>query len=408
MLAALLPLLEALGAEGGASASLGAGSGVGRTLGRLLGGGGGAQAFGNQQELGGALRQISDLTTNISAAQDAMKQMRSEHETLGTKAREDERLYGMRDPMEAQRMADLQRQQMEHARQVQQQQREMQNLQARAAVTMDPALAAQQARGRTFRQAGAMAVAGQAVQSFGPSAMRNFPGVQGAANLFGFAAGDENANIAGQMGNQAAGAVSNVAGGAMKGAAMGSMAGPIGAGVGAAVGGTVAAAGEIAKLPSLIKGWGEALVESQRPLARFSGELSRAAAQREVSQLRRDITSANITGGTTSDLSDSLNNLNDTLRPVKDVMTMGTAAVLTDLVKVLSEGVKVVGGALDQMAEFTDAITLGLAHAKDNLAAWKVIVGSDGPKAPPAAELKRILDEFKGRDRSIPRGVPRR
>lgn len=352
MLQALLPLLEALGAEGGTSASLGAGSSVGRTLGRLMGGSS-VQAFGGQNELGGALKQISDLTTSLSSIRDAMAEMPGHHEMLEGVQMENEQKFGFRDPVVAEHMATMQREQIERARQAQEQQQRMQELQARAAVTMDPAMQARQARGDMFRRAGALAVGGQAVQSFGPSFLRNLPGVQGAANLFGFAAGETNANIAGQMGNQAAGAVSNVAGTAMKGASIGSMAGPLGAGVGATLGAVVASAGEIAKLPQSIMNWSEALVESQRSISKYNGTLAQAFAEHERRGIVRGIESGRRTGGTTSELSGALDGLRDTLQPIRDNVTNVIAKSLTEMVRLMTQSVRI-----------ADIVFLGLKELK--------------------------------------------
>lgn len=346
MLSTLLPLLEALGGEGGAATALGGHSGIGSSLGRLLGGSE-VRPFAHQQEFSDSFRQISDLTASIAQAKEAMSSMRQEHEALGNKAREDERLYGFRDPGEADRMADLQAQQIEHARQMQQQQQQMEGLQARAAVSMDPQLAGQEQRRGMFRRAGAMALAGQAIESFGPSVLKNLPGVQPLTHLASFGMGETNSQIAGQMGDSALSGASNVVGGAMKGASIGSLAGPGGAAIGAAVGGVAAAATEIAKLPTRIKDWSESLLSSQKTISRFSGVMAQAFAQREVRGLKRDIESANITGGPTADLSKNLEDLYDTLRPLKDVVTVQLAAGLSGMVTILKDMVPVLKSLLD-------------------------------------------------------------
>lgn len=411
MLNALLPLIQALGGEGAAT-SLGHGSGVGSTLGRLLGGSQ-IQAFGSQQELGGAMRQISDLTANLAAAREAMNAMRDEHQQLGEKAAEDERLYGFRDPAEAQRMADLQRQQIENARQQQLQQQQMQDLQARAAVTMDPALQAQQQRQVRFQRAGALAIGGQAVQSLGPSFLRSLPGVEPASELLGFGMGQANTQIAGGMANAATTGVSNVVGGAMKGASVGSIAGPVGAGIGAIAGGLGAASTEIAKLPSRIVDWSEALLSSQRTISRFSGVMAQAEAQRDVRKLQRDFISAGTTGGSTADLSHSMDDLYDVLRPLKDTVTIVIAQELTMLVKgvsMMAPAIVSLAGASVTLADFMTGGTFNLSPKF--FSALAKVLEDENERARRKTQFGQgasaAIERFKKEDPAKPRQAPRR
>lgn len=407
MLNAILPLLEALGAEGGAATSLGRGSGIGSTLGRLLGGSQ-VQAFGSQQELGGALRQITDLSSNLAAARDAMTAMRDEHEQLRGKAIEDERLYGFRDPAEHQRMADLQRQQIENARQQQLQQQQMQDLQARAALTMDPALQAQQQRQVRFQRAGALGVGGQAVQSFGPSFLRSLPGVEPAAELMGFGMGQTNAQIVGGAANAAATGASNIVGGAMKGASVGSIAGPIGAGVGALAGGLGAASVELAKLPSRIVDWSEALLASQRTISRFSGVMSQAEAQSEVRKLQRDFISAGNTGGATADLSHSMDDLYDVLRPLKDTVTIVIAQELTMLTKGISQLAPAITALTGAAVSLADMMTGGTWNLSAQFfGALAKVLADENERARRKSQFgqgaSQAIDRFKQEDRTKPR-----
>jgi len=410
MLNALLPLIEALGGQGAAT-SLGAGSGVGSTLGRLLGGSS-VQAFGSQQELGGAMRQISDLTTNLAAARDAMTAMRDEHQALGEKAAEDERLYGFRDPVEAQRMADISRQQIENARQSQLQQQQMQDLQARAAVTMDPALQAQQQRQTRFQRAGALGIGGQIVESAGPSFLKNLPGVQPAAELLGFGMGQSNAQIAGGMANAATTGVSSVVGGAMKGASVGSMAGPIGAGVGALAGGLGAASVELARLPGRIVDWSEALLASQRTISRFSGVMAQADAQRDVRKLQRDFASAGNTGGSTADLSHSMDDLYDVLRPLKDTVTIVIAQELNLLVRGITAMAPAIVVLAGVAAKAGDMMTGGMMGFQDQfLLALGKVIADEADRQRRKTQLGQgaaaAIDRFKKEDPAKPRQAPR-
>src|SRR5947207_15383029 len=115
MLAALLPLIETLAAEGGAAGALGGGAaaegGLASLLGRALGG---TKEFSSQADLGGALRTISDLTANIEAGKAAMESKRQQQEAIASKARADEQQYAFSDPSHRGQLADLAQQQQQH------------------------------------------------------------------------------------------------------------------------------------------------------------------------------------------------------------------------------------------------------------------------------------------------------
>lgn len=401
MLASLLPLIESLGAEGGAASALSGSRGIGSVLSNLLSGSN-VKAFGSQNELGSALKQISDLTSNLSAAKEAMSSMRDEHDQLAVKAREDEKFYGFRDPQEQQRMADLQRSQIEHARQMQLQQEQMQSLQARAALSLDPALAAQQSRSSMFRQAGGAALAGTAVKSFGPGFLRSLPGVEAASNVGSFLAGPTNANIAGQMASTATSGASNILGSSMQGASLGSLAGPEGAVIGAVLGGLGAASTEIAKLPLRITDWSKELLDSQRTISRFSGVMAQADAMADVKTLQRNIRSAHATGGSTADLSQNYQNLMDQIQPARDVATNVIAGGLSEGIKILSDLVSCAKGIL--------ACVETLPGVGPALTDWlkKIEKNTSEDKRKGAEDLGRTIRKFLAEDPMIPRSPARR
>lgn len=403
MLTGALNLLEMLGAEGGAASSLGRGSGIGATLGKLLGDKP-VQAFGDKQELGGALKQISDLKTSIANAHQSLSESREHHEMLEGVQMQFEQKYGFRDPVTSGHMATMQKEQIEHARQMQLQQQQMEGLQARAAVTIDPKLAQQEERRGWFRKAGLMAAGGQAVQSLGPSFLRSIPGVQGVTNLGGFGMGETNAKIANDMQNQAAGAVSNIAGTALTGASIG---GPLGAGVGA----VIASAGEIAKLPSRIKDWSEQLVESNRHLGRFNGDLAVANAQRDVRTLRRDMVSAAETGPEIAKLSHSLDDLKDVMRPLQNSVTNVLAQELREAVKTLTTVTPYIKVIADIIVKIPFTNSGWTKFGAQFGAGGNPLAGGgkpDGPTAADMRDLRNAIRRFQSEDPLIPRQVPKR
>ena len=115
--------------------------------------------------------------------------------------------------------------------------------------------------------------------------------------------------------------MSNIAQGAKMGAAFGPE--------GMAIGAVVAASGTIATLPAKIIEWSDALVESRRDLAKWNGRLQAFFRMQERQQLMRDIDSARETSGSTMLLGETLQDIYDELRPIKDDMYNVSAMVAT-------------------------------------------------------------------------------
>jgi hypothetical protein len=408
-LARLLPLL-AEGGGGGMAASLGRGIAaedvIGSTLGNLFGG---AKAFGSEAELGGALRKISDLHATIEAAQQALSQKSQQREEISSKAREDERLYSMSDPRHKEQLAQLAKQEQSQQESMRQAQREMNGLRARAQETLNP----QSAMAGRVGRAAVIGGAGQLASSAIPAIARNLPGVEAATNLAAFGAGPTNSAIVGQMAGSLTGAASNIGSGVATGAGIGSLGGPGGAALGAAIGGLASSATELSKMPIRLKDWSEALIESQRHLSRFSPALAQAVAQSDVRGLRRDIGSAQVTGSTTAELMKSVDGLKDALQPLKDQLTVGLGAVLSQLVQTLTMLVPLVETAVEVGAKAVDTMTAGQAELGKLLEASKKNIELEktrqlqqrGDAVGSASDaIKRLLNE----DRSKPRQVPRR
>jgi len=401
MLAALLPLLEALGAEGGATAALGGGmseGGLMASLGRMAGG---IKGFGSEQELGGALRKISDLSASVQAAQESMEANRTKREAISSQARDDERQYAFSDPGHAQQLAELARQHQAQQASMQQAQRQMATLQQRAALTTDPRAASFAALGR----AGAIAGIGTAVGSAIPHLANNLPGSKIVANSFNFAAGETNSNVAGQMLQFPTQAAGHVVSGASQGAALGSLAGPLGTGVGAALGGLSAAATEVSRLPTLIKDWGEALVEGQRGLSRYNGVLAKTFAEQERRTIVRGIQSGGVTGGATADLSSSMQDLLDEIQPMRDTVTVGLARGLDVAVKALTRSVQILEG-LWEIGKHVPVISAAITKAE--AIAEKLEADSREKHRKEMEPVVKALRDLTGRDKSKPKDVPRR
>jgi hypothetical protein len=389
VIAALLPLLEALGAEGGASATLGGGlegllGGAGRAL-------GGTSKFGSQKELGEALRQISDLGSNIQAAQEAMEQKRQQQEAIGQKARDDERQYAFSDPAHKDQMADLARQQQAHAEEIRNATRQMNDLRARAAVTTDPAAARQSQIGQASSIIGLAQSAPQA-RSLLYQIVSNTPGPVKTAINAGQVATNLGSNLVTPTSGQIIGEAASDFGGIAKNAIKGNI-------------GNLAV--ELSKLPAHIVKWSESLVESQRSISKFNGTLAMTFAQQERRGIVRAIESGERTGGATSELSNSLQDLYDQLQPIKDEVTVVVSKALTHGVQLLTQIVKAVE-AMAPAAQEVQRWILGMSpeEFKDYLKSFENLAKMQMKRA--GNPITAMLNEARNRDPRRPFGSPRR
>lgn len=396
MIAALLPLLEALGAEGGASAALGGGvtgagasaggsAGIGGTLGRLFAG---PRAFGSSEELGGALRQISDLSAQIKASQEAIAANRSKQEEVSSLARDQERQYAFSDPSHREKLSELAREQQERVNQIRDAERQRSDLNNRATMTTDAAAY----RAASFRQAGAIVGAGAAVASVAPTMAGQFlqsnPVSTAGRAAYGAA--------------QGVGAVSNTQSNIIQGA--GNFIGGFASiPQKAATNPFTSITGEfilqLSKAPGLIKSWGESLVESQRTISRFSPVMAQAFAQQERRETVRGIGSAQRTGGATSDLSSSLQDLADQIQPLRDTIQVVMARGLNVGVQYLVRLVKVAEGIFEIAKRWDPTGTAKLLEMMEEESRLKSALAMQ----PLVSELRKLNRPDSGKPKDVPR-----
>lgn len=367
---------------------------------------GSVSAFGSQQELGGGLKQIEDLKKSMEERAASMQAVRAHSASL-VSGYEDKSSFYHSPEMGAQERARQARAEEEHQRQMQAMQKRAMDLQARAAATINPQSAAGLAR------QGSMLKAGAAVGIGAAGAQLALRGWQAGADAGLSLVGGPGATVAQQMTQTATGAASNVIGGAATGATIGALGGPAGMAAGAAIGALASGSAELIKMPTRVKDWGEALVTSQGTIAKFSGALSRAFAQRDLSQMRRDIQSAQYTGAGTADLSESLNKLYDGLRPLKDQLTIATSGVLRELVDMISRNIPLIETLIEVIAKTGDAVTLGSAHLTDLLDASKKSMEldrriADANKRRLGAPISGAIARLLAEDPNKPRQAPRR
>lgn len=103
------------------------------------------------------------------------------------------------------------------------------------------------------------------------------------------------------------------------------------------------------ELATATEDWGRELMDSQKHLMAFNGNIARAFLETERRDILRNIESGKNTGATTSNLANAWNDLKDEMQPFKDVLTnsLNTIAIAVTMVvktvvkygKPLAEGV---------------------------------------------------------------------
>lgn len=152
-----------------------------------------------------------------------------------------------------------------------------------------------------------------------------------------------------------------------------------------------------AKLPGLLEEWGEGLVESKRHLMQFNGTLAQSFLEAERRGLIRNIESGERTSGATAGLSDALQDLADAVQPIKDAVTIVVARGVEALVRSVTTGVEI----LTKVYEVWKAIDKRVAAAE-------MIVKALGDGGPPRNNIRDFLQEVNQRDPTVPRRIPRR
>ncbi len=367
---------------------------------------GGVQGLDGAQGLGGGLKHIEDLKQRMEQAVAAIESSRAHSESVVSGYEDPKSFYHSKElaNQERSRQAESEQKHQESLRSMQQQ---VVETQARVAVTLNPKAAGGLAQvanaGRLGAGAGAFQLAGSLAQR----------AIQPAANLTAFAGGQAG-QIAGEMVNAPIQAASNIGSSAMSGASLGMMAGgPAGAAVGAAAGALSASSKELAMLPKRIVDWSESLVSSQKAISRFSGPMSQAFAQRDLAQTRRDIASAQATGGSTAELTKSLDQIYDVVRPLKDSITIVLANELSVLVRTLEAMTPIMAagvGAMAALADFFTAGTMGftqqLTIAMGKVMAEEAARGLNRQQA--GNDAAGAIQRLRGEDPKKPRQVARR
>jgi hypothetical protein len=77
----------------------------------------------------------------------------------------------------------------------------------------------------------------------------------------------------------------------------------------------------VGELPSKLERWGDELLESRRNIMRFNSQILTAMKQSERRAIMRNIQSGARTAGSTEYLQNALDNLRETLQPLRDIIT---------------------------------------------------------------------------------------
>lgn len=153
----------------------------------------------------------------------------------------------------------------------------------------------------------------------------------------------------------------------------------------------------MAKLPGLVRDWGEELVESQRHLAAYNSTLAHAYAEAERRGVMRNVESAQRTSGATAGLSDALQDLADTVQPMKDAVTIVISRGVEELVRGVTLGVEMLKELCKLYSKF-----------KPGLESLRKLIEKAGQGNPHPTELTDFLREVNNNDYTRPRRVPRR
>lgn len=364
VLARLAPMIESVAASGGASAAAGtagrtaaagsaasAGEGLAGMVGRLFGGGG-AQAFGSSQELGGAIQRLEDIASITASLRESSATAGHEQTKTAARFREDERFYMMGSNQDRDRLVELEQQRAANAQQTGAMRREAAALEARVRATTSPSersagLGSMLALGATAAPL-ISSFAGQSAASPGLAAqLTRSAGDIGTAPLGPLAGLVRNMPGPATAGNVAQGMLqpfTDLGVGREEGAVMGSGASFLSEGAKIGSNPLAMLRGEgfahMARLPGLIRDWGDALVDSKRGLVQFNGTIAHAFAEAERRGIVRSMDSGERIGGATAGLSDALQDLYDEVQPIKDAVTVVLSRGIEGLVRGVEKGVE--------------------------------------------------------------------
>lgn len=98
---------------------------------------------------------------------------------------------------------------------------------------------------------------------------------------------------------------------------------------------------QIVKMPTLIEDWGDALLDSKRGLAEFSGTLAQIYAQADVREIRRGMETGHAIGASVGGLADARQDLKDSLAPMQNAVTNVSNVVVEKLTRLLVVGVNI-------------------------------------------------------------------
>lgn len=134
-------------------------------------------------------------------------------------------------------------------------------------------------------------------------------------------------------------------------------------------GGVVGAAVVMVTWPKIVQKWTEALVESRRHLSRFDGRMAGAYARLDIDRTFRDMRTAQATGGTSSQVANSLSELEESTRPLREM-----GATLTNIAALIA------ASGAKEVAEILTVILRPIATLAR--AAEKYIGVNDRPVSP--------------------------
>jgi len=165
-------------------------------------------------------------------------------------------------------------------------------------------------------------------------------------------------------------------------------------------------AATVATLPIKFQKLGESLVAANEKLAPFSAQMALASAEFKMGEVKRNIQSAQSTGASSRQMTQSLNELKDAMQPITDGVTNIAQVLLANILETMTKIVAYVNGLLNvasilskslqsltdwflgegSFESMKDAVTFGFLKADEQKNATQ----------PLAASLQIMRNEFSG------------
>jgi len=112
----------------------------------------------------------------------------------------------------------------------------------------------------------------------------------------------------------------------------------------------------LTNMPGIVRSWGEELKSSQQHLRLYSGVHAQALGMSRARDIARDMRTASRTGDSFTDMTESLDELKDTIRPYQDEVLVALNNIASIAMQTVTSGIKTLE-KINKMLGFTKVIT---------------------------------------------------